>query len=159
MPQSDSVEEYIAQRGLFVPFSKLLFNGQASLLESISTPESFSGLTSEHNLLPAVCSTASAKWSGRENDRATESCARIDIITGEPAADCNPNAAAKRKEIKQKKRKQILDDIANIVAGEECYINLAAWPEYHEEWLYASPMEKTFVKGIYGAIAGGKGRR
>ena len=131
MPQSDSVEEFIAQRGLFVPFSKQLFTDRACpQTESTTTSKED---VNENNLLPAVCTTASAIWIGRENDRTVEICARKDKITGDPAADCNPSAAAKRSESRRAKRQQILDDISSITAGKECFINLAAWTEYLEE--------------------------
>ena len=161
MPQSDSVEDFIAQRGLFVPFSKELFTDQPCIQSrSLTSTINLNDIESEDFLLPAVCTTASAMWVGRENDRApVETCARRDKCTGEPAADSNPSAAAKRSESRRAKRRQLLDDISSITAGRECYINSAAWTEYLDEWLYPSPLEKTFVKGIYGELVRGTGRK
>ena len=44
-----------------------------------------------------------------------------------------------------------------VKAGDQCYINLRAWPEYEEEYNYPSPLDKTFALGVYGG--GGKGKR
>ena len=70
--------DFIAQRGLFVPFSKEIFTGQSCIQSKpLTSTINLNDIESEDFLLPAVCTAASAMWVGRENDRApVETCAR-----------------------------------------------------------------------------------
>ena len=158
MPQSDDVNEYIQKFPLFVPFSKILFS--AIVVNTQTIQANVSPAMDESVLLPSVSTTASVKWSGRIGEEAIHSVtARVDAATGLPAADVRESAAAKKAADKRNKRKQQQSAAEGVKAGDKCFINLKAWPEYCEEWLYPSPIEKTFVEGIYGDIVRGKGRR
>ena len=159
MPQSDNVDDYISKFPLFVPFAKTLFSAPA-IVNIPTTLAKRSSEIDEAELLPSVCTTASVKWSGRDGEGASHSVsARVDLASGLPAPDARESAASKKAADKRNKRKQQQNAAEGVKAGDKCYINLRAWPEYHEEWLYPSPIEKTFVLGVYGDVMSGKGRR
>lgn len=159
MPQSDDVNEYVQKFPLFVPFSKVLFAAPIVNIQASKSKIS-SAIDESELLLPSVSTTASVKWSGRIGEEAVNIIsARVEIATGLPAPDARESAAAKKAAEKRNKRKQLQNAAEGVNAGDKCYINLQAWPEYREEWLYDSPIEKTFVQGIYGGIVSGKGRR
>ena len=157
MPSSDSAEAHVEQRGLLVPFLKELFLS-AGCTDSGSVFQSLQATSEESTVLPTVLSTASVRWSGREGERNAVPYSRVYEETGIPAPDSRPSAASKRAEAKQLKRKQNIEAALRIKAGDQCYINLRAWPEYEEEYNYPSPLDKTFALGVYGGVVKGKGR-
>ena len=151
MPSSDSADDHIKKRGLLIPRTKPSDTLKAS-------EEYLQALNEEAPILPTVVSTASVRWTGRDGAPSTDISSRVFEETGLPAPDCRPSAAFKKAEAKKLKRKQIQEAALKIKAGDKCYITLRAYPEYEDECNYPTPIDKTFVLGIYGEVIKGKGR-
>ena len=149
MPHSDNIHDHISLNGLFVPFEKCLFGDSVNRVIDPFRSRLDAQANEDANLklLPTVRSTDSVLWTGRdENDAQPSMHAREEVETGLPAQDCRPNAASRRATERKRQRCKI----SNIRDGDSIFINLSAWPEYNDEWPYASPKDSTYVVGIYG---------
>ena len=159
MPCNDNVHDHISLNGLFVPFEKRLFGDDINRLINDPITQQIDAWTNAFDcakLLPTVRTTDSVLWSGREGDEwKASSYAREDAQTGQPAFDCKPNAATRRKMERKRKR----DEALKIKDGDKIFINLSAWPEYEDEWPYTSPKESTYVVGVYGKAVMKRGKQ
>lgn len=96
MPKSDNVNDFIRDRGLHIPFAKVLFaESPSSDGRDVSrTIDDCNNCNDQTDLLPAVCSTNSVRWSGRNGEcTASVPYARVDRITGLPVADARQSTA------------------------------------------------------------------
>lgn len=159
MPRNDSVHDHIRLNGLFVPFEKRLFGDDINRLINDPNNQLIDARMDAFDfakLLPTVRATDSVLWSGRDGDEGKASnYAREDVESGQPALDCKPNAASRRKMERKRKR----DEALKIKNGDKIFINLSAWPEYEDGWPYATPKETTYVVGVYGKTVRRKGEQ
>ena len=151
MPLNDNVHEHVSLNGLFVPFEKRLFGDNVNGLicdPYKSIMDAQTNRIDDSKLLPTVRTTDSVLWAGRDQfgRKASSKYAREEVESGLPAQDCRPNAASRRT--MERKRKKA--EISNICDGDKIFINLSAWPEYDDEWPYATPRAHTYVVGVYG---------
>ena len=147
MPASDDANDFVAERGLFVPFSDQLFAGRGAAVDEFRADSTASTTSNDADLLPTVCSTASVKWTGRAGDKVGDVTARVVEDTGLPAEDARPSAASRAAQRKLKRRQQVMEAASTVKTGTKCFVNLLAWDEYKDEYPYPSPVESNFCRG------------